>query len=62
MRAQQKEVHMELIGILAIGTLGSVMAFSYLSIRSLEKLKGSDAPKSALSKDGAAQRLRANRG
>ncbi len=53
---------MELIGILALGTLASVMAFAYLSIRSVEKLKDSDAPKSSLSKDGIEQRLRANRG
>jgi hypothetical protein len=53
---------MELIGILALGTLGSVMAFAYLSVRSVEKLKDSDAPKSSLSRDGAAQRLRARRG
>lgn len=53
---------MELIGILALGTLASVIAFAYLSIRNLEKLKDSDAPKSALSEDGAAQRLRASRG
>ena len=52
---------MELIGILAIGTLSGVMAFAYLSIRGLEKMKDSDAPKSALSRDGAEQRLRAKR-
>ena len=49
---------MELIGILALGTLGFVAAFAYLSVRSIEKLRDSDAPKSSLSRDGIEQRLR----
>ena len=52
---------MEIIGILAIGTLGSVLAFAYISIRAMEKLRESDAPRSSLSRDGIEQRLRAAR-
>jgi len=52
---------MELIGILALGTLASVGAFAYLSVRALEKLRDSDAPRSSLSRDGIEQRLRAAR-
>lgn len=52
---------MELIVMLAIGTLGSVLAFAYISIRAMEKLRKSDAPRSSLSRDGIEQRLRAAR-
>ncbi len=50
---------MEFVGILAFGTLGFGVAFGYLSVRAMEKLRESGAPKSALSRDGAAERLRA---
>lgn len=52
---------MELIGILALGTLASVGAFAYLSVRAIEKLRESDAPRSSLSRDGIEQSLRAAR-
>ncbi|MEL7256820.1 MAG: hypothetical protein AAFN80_03120 [Pseudomonadota bacterium] len=48
-----------LVGILAFGTLGFAVAFGYLSVRSMEKLRDSDEPKSALSRDGIEDRLRA---
>jgi hypothetical protein len=48
---------MEFVGILAFGTLGFGVAFGYLSVRSMEKLRASGAQKSALSRDGAAERL-----
>jgi len=53
---------MEIIGILALGTLASVGAFAYLSVRAVEKLRDSDGPRSALSRDGIEERLRAARG
>ena len=52
---------MEIIGILALGTLGSFVAFGYLSVRAVEKLRASDTPKSSLSRDGIEQRIRAAR-
>jgi len=45
------------LGILTFGTLGFVLAFAYASIRAIEKHKASDAPKSALSRDGIAERM-----
>lgn len=48
-----------LVGILALGKIGFVIAFSYLSIRAIEKLRDSDQPKSSLSRDGIEQRMRA---
>lgn len=48
-----------LVGVLAFGTLGFVTLFAYLSVRATEKLRDSDAPKSALSRDGIAERLSA---
>ena len=50
---------MEFVGILAFGTLGFGMVFAYLSIRAIEKLRNSDAPKSSLSRDGIEERRRA---
>lgn len=47
------------LGILTFGTLGFALLFAYLSIRSLQKLKESGAPKSSLSRDGAEERLKA---
>ena len=47
-----------LVGILAFGTLGFVVAFAYMSVRAMEKLRDSDAPKSSLSRDGIAERMR----
>lgn len=47
------------LGILTFGTLGFVVAFAYMSIRAIEKLREEDAPKSSLSRDGAAERLAA---
>jgi len=48
-----------LVGILAFGTLGFGLVFSYLSIRAMEKLRDSDEPKSSLSRDGIEERIRA---
>ncbi|MEM1388045.1 MAG: hypothetical protein AAF748_11900 [Pseudomonadota bacterium] len=47
------------LGLLTFGTLGFVLIFAYLSIRGLEKLRDSDAPKSSLSRDGIAERMAA---
>lgn len=47
------------LGILTFGTLGFAVAFGYLSTRAMEKMKDSDAPKSALSRDGIEERLKA---
>jgi hypothetical protein len=44
------------LGLLTFGTLGFGLAFAYLSIRSMEKLKNSGAPKSSLSRDGIEER------
>jgi len=49
----------DLVGVLIFGKLGFILVFAYLSIRGVEKLKKSEAPKSALSRDGVAERLRA---
>ena len=46
-----------LVGILAFGTLGFGVVFGYLSARATEKLRDSDQPKSALSRDGIQQRM-----
>jgi hypothetical protein len=46
-----------LVGILAFGTLGFGVVFGYLSARATEKLRDSDQPKSALSRDGMQQRM-----
>lgn len=48
-----------LVGVLAFGTLGFGLVFTYLSIRAMEKLRDSDGPKSALSRDGVEERLKA---
>ena len=45
------------LGILTFATLGFGLLIPYLSIRGLQKLKDSDAPKSALSRDGIEERL-----
>lgn len=45
------------VGVLMFGTFGFVLGFAYLSIRGLQKLKDSDAPKSSLSRDGIEERL-----
>lgn len=50
------------LGILTFGTLGFAAVFGYVSMRATEKLRQSNAPKSALSRDGIRQRLRAQRG
>lgn len=44
-------------GVLAFGTLGFVAVFAYISARSTEKYRQSKPPKSALSRDGAQERL-----
>ncbi len=45
--------------ILALGTLGFVLAFAYVSIRVTEKqLREGGGEKSALSRDGIEERLR----
>ncbi|MEM8569450.1 MAG: hypothetical protein AAGG56_00960 [Pseudomonadota bacterium] len=50
-----------LVGTLALGKLGFILAFAYLGIRSMEKMRNSDGPKSSLSRDGIAERrARAN--
>jgi len=46
------------LGILTFGTIGFVLAFAYISKRATEKLKEDpNHVKSALSSDGAAERL-----
>ena len=45
------------LGILTFGTLGFVAAFAYISARQTEKRRKSNAPKSALSRDGIEERL-----
>jgi hypothetical protein len=56
--------------VLALGTLGVVIMeaiapvspsarLAYASIREVEKRRGSDAPKSSLSRDGVAERVAA---
>jgi hypothetical protein len=53
----QEETRMDFgLGLLTFGTLGFVVAFGYLSVRSMEKLKDSGAPKSSLSSDGIEER------
>ncbi|SHM06109.1 hypothetical protein SAMN05443432_104283 [Roseovarius litoreus] len=49
---------MEIVAILALGTMGFVAAFAFLSVRAIEELRNSDTPKSALSRDGAQERLK----
>lgn len=50
------------LGLLTFGTLGFAVAFGYLSVRATEKLKTEPGHrKSALSRDGREQRLRALR-
>jgi len=44
------------LGILTFGTLSFVAVFGFLSARATEKLRKSNPPKSALSRDGAAER------
>jgi len=45
--------------VLALGTLGFVLAFAYASIRATEKqLRDGDGRKSSLSRDGIEERLR----
>lgn len=50
------------LGILTFGTLGFVAVFGFLSARATEKYRQSDTPKSALSEDGIAERLAAQKG
>ncbi|MEL6643180.1 MAG: hypothetical protein AAFQ79_04535 [Pseudomonadota bacterium] len=45
------------VGVLMFSTFGFVLGFAYLSIRGLQKLKDSDAPKSSLSRDGIEERM-----
>jgi hypothetical protein len=53
----QEETRMDFgLGLLTFGTLGFAVAFGYLSVRSMEKLKNSGAPKSSLSRDGIEER------
>ena len=47
------------LGILTFGTLGFAVAFGYISQRATEKYRDSNAPKSALSRDGVEERLAA---
>lgn len=47
------------VGILMFGKIGFVLAFAYLSIRSLQKMKEDGAPKSSLSRDGIEERMSA---
>lgn len=47
----------EIVGILSLGTLGAVLAFAYISVRAMEKMRHEGAPKSTLSRDGAEERL-----
>ena len=45
------------LGILTFGTLGFVAAFAYISARATERKRRAGGPKSALSRDGIAERL-----
>ena len=46
------------LGLLTFGTLGMFAAFGYINMRATQKLRDDKtAPKSALSKDGIAERL-----
>jgi hypothetical protein len=47
------------LGVLTFGTLGFVAVFAYISSRATQKLREGDAPKSALSRDGIAERMAA---
>ena len=47
------------LGILTFGTLGFMVAFGYISARVADKQRRAGGPKSALSKDGIAERLAA---
>lgn len=49
------------LGFLTFGTMGFVMVFGYLQSRAMEERRRSGAPKSSLSRDGAAERLAAAR-
>ncbi len=44
------------LGFLTFGTLGFVAVFGYLSHRAMEEMRNQPGPKSALSRDGAAER------
>lgn len=44
------------LGFLTFGTLGFVVVFGYLSARAMEDMRNRPTPKSALSKDGIAER------
>lgn len=44
------------LGILTFGTLSLSLLIPYLTLRGLQKMKEDGAPKSALSRDGAAER------
>jgi hypothetical protein len=55
-----KGMTMEIGGLLLnFGTLGFVVAFGYISARATEKYRQSNPPKSALSRDGIEERIRA---
>lgn len=47
------------LGVLTFATLAFGLILPYLSIRGIQKLKESDAPKSSLSRDGIEERLEA---
>ena len=47
------------LGFLTFATLGFGLIVPYLSIRGIQKLRESDAPKSSLSRDGIQERLEA---
>lgn len=49
------------LGLLTFGTLGFGVVFGYLNARAMEKRRGSDAPKSSLSRDGIEERRAAAR-
>lgn len=49
------------LGFLTFGTLGFVMVFAYLQSRAAEERLRRGGPKSALSRDGAAERRAALR-
>jgi len=48
------------LAFLTFSTFGCVLAFIYLNLRAMEKGKEEGAPKSTLSKDGAAEWLAKN--
>lgn len=48
-----------IVAVLSLGTIGFVLAFAYVGMRSAEKGRDPETPKSALSRDGIEERIAA---